>query len=80
MEQATWAFKPIRREELIDEILSPIYKVIKEKNVAGVYPSHSISAHKLAAMFLVFALGALVDLTLEPCQCLLIASIRRLTS
>lgn len=66
MEQATWAFRPIRREELIDEILSPIYKVVKEKNTSGFYPPNSVSAHKLAAMFLVFSLGALVDLTLEP--------------
>lgn len=78
MEQATWAFSPIRREELIDEILSPIYKVIKEKNASGFYPPHSISAHKLAAMFFVFTLGALVDLTLEPCQSLSIASIRHI--
>jgi hypothetical protein len=78
MEQATWAFRPIRREELIDEILSPIYKVIKVKNTSGFYPPHSVSAHKLAAMFLVFALGALVDLTLEPCRCFLIASIRHI--
>lgn len=68
MEQATWAFRPIKREELIDEILTPIYKVVKEKKSTGTYAFHTVSAHRLAVMFLVFALGALVDLTLEPCK------------
>ncbi|KAF9482496.1 hypothetical protein BDN70DRAFT_875065 [Pholiota conissans] len=66
MEQATWAFRPIKREELIDEILSPIYKVVKEKKSSGSYAFDTVSAHRLAVMFHVFALGALVDLTLEP--------------
>ncbi|KAF8913807.1 hypothetical protein CPB84DRAFT_1811319 [Gymnopilus junonius] len=65
MEQATWMFRPIKREELIDDILSPIYKTIKEKQATGVF-NPTVTAHKLATMFLVFAMGALVDLTLEP--------------
>lgn len=68
MEQATWAFRPIKREELIDEILSPIYKVVKDKSATGSYMLNNVSAHKLAVMFHVFSLGALVDLTLEPCE------------
>ncbi|KJA29960.1 hypothetical protein HYPSUDRAFT_210788 [Hypholoma sublateritium FD-334 SS-4] len=68
MEQATWAFRPIKREELIDEILSPIYKAVKDKSATGSYTLNNVSAHKLAVMFHVFSLGALVDLTLEPCN------------
>lgn len=67
MEQATWIFRPIKREELIDDILSPVYKAVKEKQTTGVL-NPNVTAHKLATMFLVFAVGALVDLTLEPCK------------
>lgn len=65
MEQATWAFRPIRREELIDDMLSPVYKVVKDRTQLSSSP---VSAHKLAALYLVFSVGALVDLTLEPCR------------
>ncbi|KAF8974208.1 fungal-specific transcription factor domain-containing protein [Flammula alnicola] len=68
MEQSTWAFRPLNREELIDEILSPIYKVVKQKQTTGSYTLHAVSAHKLAVMFLIFSVGALVDLTLQPCS------------
>ncbi|PPQ64700.1 hypothetical protein CVT24_008327 [Panaeolus cyanescens] len=60
-EQAAWAFRPIKRDEFIDEILSPIYKSLKDRESAAL-----VSPHKLAVMYLVFALGALVDLTLDP--------------
>lgn len=75
MEQATWAFRPIKRDELIDDILSPIYKVMKAKQTTGSYPSHSVAAHTLGTLFLVFACGALVDLTLEPCERLFISQL-----
>ncbi|TFK43632.1 fungal-specific transcription factor domain-containing protein [Crucibulum laeve] len=65
MEQAAWAFRPIKRDEIIDEILSPTYKALKERQASGTSSTH-VSAHKLAVLFLVFALGTLVDLTLEP--------------
>lgn len=65
MEQATWAFRPIRRDELIDDMLSPVYKVVKDRTLLS---SNSVSAHKLAALYFVFSAGALVDLTLEPCR------------
>ncbi|KAG6918921.1 hypothetical protein DXG01_010576 [Tephrocybe rancida] len=66
MEHATWVFRPIRRDEIIDEILSPIYKSLRERRAAESLGPHTICPHKLAVLFLVFALGALVDLTLEP--------------
>ncbi|KDR83850.1 hypothetical protein GALMADRAFT_1339423 [Galerina marginata CBS 339.88] len=67
LEHSTWAFRPIKRDELIDDILSPIYKTVKEKQTIGTFTS-TVTAHKLATMFLIFAAGALVDLTLEPCK------------
>ncbi|KAG6857340.1 hypothetical protein H0H87_005643 [Tephrocybe sp. NHM501043] len=68
MEHASWVFRPIKRDEIIDEILSPIYKSMKERRATDSPGLHTILPHKLAVLFLVFALGALVDLTLEPCE------------
>ncbi|KAG6891283.1 hypothetical protein C0992_009475 [Termitomyces sp. T32_za158] len=66
MEHASWAFRPMKRDEIIDETLSPIYKSMKERRSTDSPGPHIIFPHKLAVLFLVFALGALVDLTLEP--------------
>lgn len=68
MEHAAWVFRPLKRDEIIDDVLSPIYKAQKERQASGSIPTHNISSHRLAILFLVFALGALVDLTLEPCE------------
>lgn len=70
MEHAAWSFRPIKRDEMIDEILSPTYKALKGRQAGGENENalHTVSSHKLAVLFLVFALGALVDLTLEPCE------------
>ncbi|KAG6902306.1 hypothetical protein C0995_001916 [Termitomyces sp. Mi166 len=66
MEHVSWAFRPMKRDEIIDETLSPIYKSMKERRSTDSPGPHTIFPHKLAVLFLVFALGALVDLTLEP--------------
>ncbi|KAF8076284.1 fungal-specific transcription factor domain-containing protein [Lyophyllum atratum] len=66
MEHAAWIFRPIKRDELIDEILTPIYKSLRERHATESPGPHIIFPHKLAVLFLVFSLGALVDLTLEP--------------
>ncbi|KNZ79894.1 hypothetical protein J132_08552 [Termitomyces sp. J132] len=66
MEHASWAFRPMKRDEIVDEILSPIYKSMRERRATDSPGPHTIFPHKLAVLFLVFALGALVDLTLEP--------------
>lgn len=63
LEQASWSFRPIKRDEYIDEILTPIYKYLRDKQNPECQPT-KISPHKLAVLFMVFALGALVDLTL----------------
>lgn len=66
MEHASWLFRPIKREELINDILSPVYKYLKERQDPISDASHYVSPHKLAVLFMIFALGALVDLTLPP--------------
>ncbi|KAF7331836.1 Clathrin-coated vesicle protein [Mycena kentingensis (nom. inval.)] len=68
MEQCTWQFRPISREEMVDEFLTPVYKSVRDRKH---WPNdaeftHTISPHRLSVLFLMFALGALVDLTLEP--------------
>jgi len=68
LEHASWVFRPMERDEIIDDILTPIYKYMKEKDGTGSEAPRSISYHKLAVLFLVFAIGASVDLTLEPCE------------
>ncbi|KAJ7667924.1 fungal-specific transcription factor domain-containing protein [Mycena polygramma] len=68
LEQCAWQFRPITREEMIDDFLTPIYKSWREKrawNNETDFP-HTISPHRMAVLFMFFALGALVDLTLEP--------------
>ncbi|KAJ7179896.1 fungal-specific transcription factor domain-containing protein [Mycena crocata] len=68
MEQCAWQFRPIGREEIIDDFLTPIYKSLRDRkswNSDADFP-HTISPHRVAVLFMLFALGALVDLTLEP--------------
>ncbi|KAJ7283756.1 fungal-specific transcription factor domain-containing protein [Mycena rebaudengoi] len=68
MEQCAWQFRPINREELIDDLLTPCYKSLRERrnwNSDADFP-HTVSPHKIAVLFMLFALGALVDLTLDP--------------
>lgn len=67
MEHSSWIFRPVKRDEMIDEIMSPIYKIIKDGKINGSRVIESISPHKLAVLFLTFSLGAFLDLTLEPC-------------
>jgi hypothetical protein len=68
LEHASSIFCPLKRDELVDDLLSPIYKAAKEMQGSGLSAIQSISPHKLAVLFLIFGLGALLDLTLEPCK------------
>ncbi|KAK0212795.1 fungal-specific transcription factor domain-containing protein [Desarmillaria ectypa] len=56
----------IERSEIVAELLIPIYRYLGDgkQHLQGKPPP--LSCHKLAVLFLVFALGALVDLTLPP--------------
>ncbi|KAF9452456.1 hypothetical protein P691DRAFT_697077 [Macrolepiota fuliginosa MF-IS2] len=66
LEQAAWTFRPVKRDEIINDILAPTYRALKAKQVEGYTSLQGISPHKLAVLYLVFALGTLVDLTIEP--------------
>ncbi|PCH44570.1 hypothetical protein WOLCODRAFT_26859 [Wolfiporia cocos MD-104 SS10] len=65
----TWYCRPIKRDELIDDILTPIYNCMKDPQKARAtyqpsVPDSHRCPHLLSVLFLVFAVGALVDLTL----------------
>lgn len=66
MEQGSWIFRPLKRDEIIDDILTPIYNVKKARDDVNSEATTHISAHKMAVLFMIFASGALVDLTLPP--------------
>jgi hypothetical protein len=65
-EHAAWFFNPIKRDELINDILSPVYKSLKAQRDSGMDSTPQISPHQLAVLYIVFALGTLTDLTLPP--------------
>lgn len=68
MEQASWLFRPLKRDEIIDDVFTPIYTAKKQREDPNfsVEKRLNISPHKMAVMFMVFAQGSLVDLTLPP--------------
>lgn len=66
LEQAAWTFTPIKRDEIINDILAPTYRTFKAKQTGEATGLSSVSPHKLAVLYLIFALGTLVDLTLPP--------------
>lgn len=57
-------FRPLKRDEVIDDILTPIYNAKKDRESSNPEATYDISPHKFAVMFMIFAQGALVDLTL----------------
>lgn len=61
VEHTTWLSRPIKRDELIEDFITPIYKA-KHKDLDALQPKY----HALAALFLLFAIAALFDLTLPP--------------
>lgn len=71
-EQFTWWFRPIKRDELINEILIPIYRTVADPTKFAYHrKADNESArcpHLLATLFMVLAVGALVDLTLPSCS------------
>lgn len=63
-QHASCLFRPVQRDELIDEILIPVYKLAKDED--GHLRTDIVSVHKLAILFFVFSIGSLLDLTLPP--------------
>lgn len=64
VEQASWASRPMQREELVQDILNPIYVAKQQREEAFGVEVTEITPHKLSILYSVFALGALADLTL----------------
>lgn len=62
LEQGCWNANIISREELIDDMMTPIYHFV-EHELDDPQPL-PFSAHKLGVFYLILALGALVDLTI----------------
>lgn len=56
----------MERSEVIADLLTPIYRYLGDEKERRQGKPPPLSCHKLAVLFLVFALGALVDLTLPP--------------
>ena len=66
MEHASWLFQPLKREQLIVDILTPLYDAKKEReNPIPGKERTTISPHKFAVLYLVLGLGASMDLTLS---------------
>ena len=72
LEQASWLFRPVQRDELIQDILTPIYMAKDERENPLCVAVTEVSPHKLSMLYSIFALGALVDLTVpafnEECE------------
>ena len=65
---AAWLFQGVTREQLLDEMLPTIYNRPPTHDIADEdrpYQDYS-GPHDLALLFLIFAVGALVDLSQEP--------------
>ena len=64
LENFSWKCQLVTRPELFGDFLAPIYKAKKAGEVSIGQAINQISPHKLAFLFLIFAQGALSDLTL----------------
>ncbi|KZP30137.1 hypothetical protein FIBSPDRAFT_908140 [Athelia psychrophila] len=64
LEHSSFHFQLSTRQELIDDILTPIFNAKKELEDPACERCIQISPHKFAFLYLVFAQGVLVDLTL----------------
>ncbi|TFK46537.1 hypothetical protein OE88DRAFT_1638264 [Heliocybe sulcata] len=61
---AAYNFRPVQRDDLVNDIMSPIYRAVKESSEPGRVARDV--PHKVGLLLLVFAMGALVDLTNQP--------------
>lgn len=66
IENAAGIVQPMRRDHLIEDFLTPIYNVQKERKDHAAMVQTQMSPHKLAVLFMVFAAGANSDYTQEP--------------
>ncbi|KAF7985878.1 hypothetical protein HWV62_43750 [Athelia sp. TMB] len=64
LEQACWLFQPVKRDELFQDILSPIYAAKDEREYPFSAVATEVSPHKLSVLYSIFAVGAAADLRL----------------
>ncbi|KAF9024836.1 hypothetical protein BDZ89DRAFT_1017295 [Hymenopellis radicata] len=65
LQNGAWSGNVVTRSEIVDDILAPIYKRV-ELHTEASEAETPVMHHKLATLFLVFALGTLLDLTAPP--------------
>ena len=65
-----WCSDIVSKEELIEDILTPIYTYLESVDSRQDQPAEAvpISPHRLAILFFILAIGSLVDITLPPCS------------
>ncbi|KAF7985873.1 hypothetical protein HWV62_43740 [Athelia sp. TMB] len=72
LEKAAWLFRPVKRDELMQDILTPIYAAKEAQGNPLRVSTINVSPHQLSTLYSIFALGALVDLSLpafgEECE------------
>ena len=67
-----WCSDIVTREELIEDILTPVYAYVELADLMKDQPqtenveTFPISPHRLAVFFFILAIGSLVDVTLPP--------------
>jgi hypothetical protein len=75
LNHATFFFRPVKRDQLLDQLLPNTYDSTHAKAQARANGSPSADplevddssyAHALASLFFIFSLGALFDITLPP--------------
>jgi hypothetical protein len=64
LEQAAWLFRGVGRQQLVDEMLPVFYK--KPLPYSSEEPEDYSGPHDLSLLYMVFAIGALVDLRQNP--------------
>ncbi|KZP23890.1 hypothetical protein FIBSPDRAFT_1042717 [Athelia psychrophila] len=64
LEQGSWLFRLVQREELIQDIFNPIYMAKQERENPDCLVATEISPHKISVLYSVFTLSRLMGLTL----------------
>ncbi|EPQ54336.1 hypothetical protein GLOTRDRAFT_139640 [Gloeophyllum trabeum ATCC 11539] len=65
-EHASWFFNCVTRDEIVNEMIAPVYKMVKDRTRPDFNPRDmsSVGPHTIAVLYFTFAVGALMDLTL----------------
>lgn len=77
LENLSWFFRPVDREQIIEELLPSIYKkssgqptmpilINPEGDSSSQSRSQAVDVHDLSLLLIVFAVGAVADMTLPP--------------